>query len=723
MNTKIYQVDGMDCAHCATTMSNGIKKLENVEFVEVDFISGKMQIVGDVDEDAIRQRTQQLGYKIVDEEQTKDREPSRGGLIGFFDYLLRSEETRLALIGGLIGIIGLASLALNLPEAVSTVIFTLAVLITGIPVYKSGINAVILNRTFNINTLMTIAAGGALILGEMFEAVVVIFLFAVGEALEGYVAERNRDNLRSLMTLVPDTATRINDEGERVVPVEMLKVGDKIIVKAGERIPMDGDVLSGESGVDQSPITGESLPVHKAQGDEVYAGTVNGTGTLTIEVTQLAENNTLSRIVQMVEQSHKNRAKSQRTIDRFAEYYTPAVVALAALIALAPPLLLGQPFWNTATEQGWFYRALTLLVIACPCALVISTPVTVISAISRSARNGVLIKGGVYLEALAGIRAFAFDKTGTLTQGKPQVQTIRAADCKIADDNCDACQDVLALASALEKRSSHPLAQAVIDEAHKYQLDTVYAPAENVETLAGQGVRGTVNGQDVIVGSHRYFDTHYPHEDAFCATIADAEAHGQTTMLVREADTVRGFIGVADTVRDVSKQVIAELRKLDVTSVMLTGDTTATAQAVSASVGVDTFRAELMPEDKVNAVEQLKQDYQTVAMVGDGVNDTPALASATLGIAMGGAGTAQAMETADIVLMADDLSKLPVTIRLARFARSIIVQNIALTFAVKALFITLAIFFETSLWLAIFADVGMLVIVTLNGMRPLRFKG
>jgi Cd2+/Zn2+-exporting ATPase len=438
-------------------------------------------------------------------------------------------------------------------------------------------------------------------------------------------------------------------------------------------------------------------------------------------VAHLAADNTLSRIIRMVEEAQSVRAPSQRMIDQFARWYTPGVVVIATLVALVPPLLFNAPFYNPGDgSQGWLYRALELLVIACPCSLVISTPVTIISAITAAARRGVLIKGGAHLESLAKVKAIAFDKTGTLTHGRPAVTTIRSVDCETGE-KCEKCDDVLALASSVEKRSAHPLAKSVVQAAQERGLDTVYVPAEQVASLSGRGVQGQVNGKLITVGSHNLFDAEYPHSEALCELIRREEAQGQTTMLLSEGDRVRGYIAVADEVRADSRDAIRDLRALGVQTVMLTGDNNAVAQAVGQLVGVNDVRAELLPADKVNAVNGLLREYRAVGMVGDGVNDTPALAAATVGVAMGGAGSAQALETADIALMAADLKQLPYAIRLARFARRLIRQNITVSLGLKMAFMLLALAGGASLWLAVFADVGMSLLVTTNGMRANRY--
>ncbi|MAS34987.1 MAG: cadmium-translocating P-type ATPase [Anaerolineaceae bacterium] len=721
MAQQTYRIGHMDCANCAKEVETGVRKLEGIRSVQVDFATGKMTLDGEVTEAILRQRVESLGKTLENPETQKEAaQPLRGGVLGFWDYLAGRRETRLALIGGGGVLATLAvSLLFNLPESVSGVFYTLFMLVTLYPIARSGINTLRINREFNINLLMTIAAVGAVIIGEYLESATVIFLFAVGEALEGYTADRARDSLRSLLDLAPPHALRLHGDHEDRVPVEDLRIDDRILVKPGERIPMDGEVAAGNSSANQAPITGESMPVHKGIGDTVYAGSINGEGALEIRITRLAQDNTLNRIIQLVEEAQSRRAPSQRMIDRFAHYYTPGVVILALLVATVPPLLFNAPFFDTPDGHGWFYRALSMLVIACPCALVISTPVTVISAITAAARRGVLIKGGAHLEALGTIRAIAFDKTGTLTAGQPAVTTLHSVDCETGEP-CMHCDDVLALAAAVEKRSTHPLAQAVLNAAKAHDVLDQYAPAADVAVLAGRGVQGQVDGRLVTVGSHHLFENEYPHPKDLCAKIDSAEAQGQTAMLLSDGDRVRGYIAVADEPRESSAAVVRDLNTLGLTTVMLTGDNARAADSIGQAVGVRDVRANLMPEDKVDAVQGLLRQYGQVAMVGDGVNDTPALAAATVGIAMGGAGSAQALETADIALMADDLTQLPAAMRLARFARTLIKQNVALSLGLKAVFLLLAVFGGVSLWAAVFADVGMALIVTLNGMRPLR---
>lgn len=723
-NQQTYHIGNMDCAGCAQEVETGVARLNGVNFVQVDFISGKMTLQGNVDYAELQRRVESLGKTIAlpEDHQQGSTAPKRGGMLGFWDYMAARHETRLALFGGGLVLLTLILTLLGLPYEFASILYTVGMVVTLYPIFKSGVNGLLINRQFTINFLMSVAAIGAILIGEYLEGATVIFLFAIGEALEGYTADRARSSIQSLMALKPTTATVLHGDQEQVVPVEDLRIGDQILAKPGENVPMDGRVLTGSSSVNQAPITGESVPVAKTAGEEVFAGSINGEGTLTVEVTRLAADNTLSRIIQMVEEAQSVRAPSQRLVDRFASWYTPTVMMIALVVAFVPPLIFGAPFYDTPTEHGWLYRALAMLVIACPCALVISTPVTVISAITAAARKGVLIKGGAHLEALGTIRAFAFDKTGTLTEGKPTVTAYYASDCD-APSPCVHSNDVLALAAAVERRTSHPLAQAVVRAAEERELANVYAAAQDVETLAGRGVRGVVDGHTITVGSHTLFDDEFPHDEALCDQVRAAETQGQTTMLLADEQRVRGYIALADTARDTSKIVIAELNALGLETVMLTGDNPTVAQAVGAEVGVKDVRAGLLPQQKVEALQELQQRHTSVAMVGDGINDTPALAAATVGIAMGGAGSPQALETADIALMADDLSQLPFAVKLSRFARSLIQQNVVFSFGVKAIFLVLAFFGFTSLWVAILADVGTSLLVTLNGMRPLRFDG
>ena len=506
------------------------------------------------------------------------------------------------------------------------------------------------------------------------------------------------------------------------MPVGDLAVGDRILVKPGERIAMDGRVDAGASAVNQAPITGESVPVEKLPGSDVFAGSINGAGALEVEVTRLAADNTISRIIHMVEEAQAQKAPAQRWIDQFARYYTPAVVALAVLVAAVPPLLLGQPFLDPGDgTHGWLYRALALLITACPCALVISIPVSVVSGISRAAQLGVLIKGGAYLEAAGSLNVVAFDKTGTLTRGEPAVTSVISLNGAGEDG-------VLQVAAAVEARSEHPLARAVVRQAETRSL--AYQPAEGFRALLGRGAEGQVYGRAARVGNLALFaDAGIPLPEAATRGAAELEQAGNTVMLVHGATApgrepeVLGLVAVADTIRPDARAATAALKAAGIRhTVMLTGDNERTAHAIAEQAGVDDVRANLLPEGKVEAIEKLMAEYGRVAMVGDGVNDAPALARATVGIAMGGAGTDQALETADIVLMGDDLLKLPFAIRLSRQTLAVLRQNIAFSLLVKTVVMVLVLTGTATLWMAVFADVGTSLIVIANGMRLLRVE-
>ena len=714
--TSRYTIDGMDCADCAVQLEKGVARLPGVQAARVDFASASLQVEGAPQPEALRRRVEDLGYRI------REVDPARpapaASRQNFAAYLLGRSETRLALLAGGLILLSVGLGALGLDARISAGLQIAALLLAGYPIARDAVRSLVINRNFNINFLMSLAAVGAVVIGETSEAAVLIFLFTISEALEGYTTERSRRALTGLAELAPREALRLRDGREEWVPVGQLALGDRLLIRPGERVPMDGRVLSGESQVNQAPITGESLPVEKAPGGTVFAGSINGAGGLEIEVTHLAADNTLSRILHLVEEAQARRAPTQRVIDQFARYYTPAVVLLAVLIAVIPPLFFGQPFFDPATGgRGWLYRALSLLVISCPCALVVSAPVTILSAISAAARGGVLIKGGAFLEALGKVKIFAFDKTGTLTRGQPVVMLHQAAACPTGND-CADCDQVLALASALERRSTHPLAGAVVRAAEARGLDALYAPAQNVAALAGAGLRGQVADDLVTIGRHEYFDAAFPHTEQLCGRVRAAEARGHTAMLVANNADVRGFISVADEVRPESAAVVAALQGLGAQTALLSGDNLSVAQAVGGQVGIAEVRAGLLPEEKLEALRQLQARYGPAAMVGDGINDTPALAAASVGIALGGAGSAQALEAADIVLMADGLRQLPGALRLARFTRGIIWQNILFSVGVKLAFVALALGGEISLWLAVLADTGLSLLVTANGTRP-----
>jgi Zn2+/Cd2+-exporting ATPase len=723
----VFDVDGLDCADCALHLEEALRHTPGIAQVSVDFSLARLRVVprdGTEIETAIERVAREMGYSV----RSQEREQQVEGRPGWQGRLWRHRRDATMVGSGLL--IGLALLLrlFDAPEIAVASAFVGAILVGGFYIARAGWAALRTARSLDMNALMTIAAVGAVFVGEWAEGAVAMFLFAVGNTLEGYTMDRARNAIRSLMDLSPRRAVVLHGDQEEEVPVEELGIGDRILVRPGERIPMDGVVLTGASAVNQAPITGESVPVEKAPGDEAYAGTVNGQGALTMRVTRLAADTTIARIIKMVEEAQAQKAPSQRFVDRFARVYTPAVIAVAAGVALLPPLfgwLAGSGDFQ-ALLGTWVYRALVLLVIACPCALVISTPVSIVSAIANAARAGVLIKGGAHLESLGSLKVIAFDKTGTLTVGEPRVVEIRCINHPdgVPWTDCAGCRHALAKAAAVERRSEHPLAQAIVQAAQALGPAEALPAAEWVQALTGRGVRGRVNGHVVTIGTHDFIHESHPElvEGPLCEAVHDAQARGQTAMVVRdECCGVLGYVAVADTLRPGVRSVLSALKEVGIDqTVMLTGDNEATAQAVGKAAGVDALQADLLPQQKVAAIERLLERYGAVAMVGDGVNDAPALARATVGIAMGAAGTDTALETADVALMADDLSKLPFAVRLSRRARRIIQQNVALSLGIKAIFLALALAGVATLWMAVFADVGASLIVTFNGMRLLR---
>jgi Cd2+/Zn2+-exporting ATPase len=554
---------------------------------------------------------------------------------------------------------------------------------------------------------MVVAVLGAMVIGEWFEAATVAFLFALSLALESWSVGRARRAIAALLDLAPPTVRLLRSDGsEAEVPVAEVRPGDRFLVPGGERIALDGRVVVGASAVNQAPITGESVPIEKHQGSEIYAGTINGDGTLTVEATKAAQDTTLARIIRMVEEAHSRRAPSEQWVERFARIYTPAVMVFALLVFLVPPLVFGGAW------EDWFYRALVLLVIACPCALVISTPVSIVASLAASARAGVLIKGGAFIELPARLRAIAMDKTGTITRGEPDV-----VDVVPLGNHTE--RDLLARGAALEARSTHPLARAVVRYAEAKGVAP--DPANDVQVLRGKGLTGTFDGEPFWLGSHRYV-VERGQDAPEIARLAEAlEADGKTVVVVGNARHVCGLIAVADTVRPEARAIVADLHGAGIERViMLTGDNRVTAEAIARQVGIDEAHAELLPEDKLRKIEQLVAQYGTVAMVGDGVNDAPALARASLGIAMGAIGSDAAIETADIALMTDDVSKLPWLVRHSKRTLAIIRQNIVFSLGVKAVFFVLTFVGMASLWGAIAADVGASLLVVFNALRLLR---
>lgn len=588
--------------------------------------------------------------------------------------------------------------------------FAAAMLITGTPVGRSGFRALIQFGQTDINLLTTVAALGAFTLGEWAEASLVLTLFGVGEYLEERASEKSRRSVQELLELVPDTARKRTGDGWAEVPAQDLMPGDVVLVLPGESIPADGEISAGDSSVNEATITGESLPVDKRPGDKVFAGTINGDGALEIAVLQPAGDTVVSKIASLVVQYSSQKAPSQRIVDAFARYWTPAMLLSALVLSLFPPLLFGMPW------KPWVYRGLTLLIVSCPCALVVSTPATVISAVARAASKGVLIKGGTHLETLGVVKAVAFDKTGTLTTGKVRVSDVVPAEGFTPSD-------VLAMAASVESRSEHPLAHAVTEKSQRAGIR--YVPGEEFAAARGRGARAKVDGRMVYVGNERFFleeiGVRAPEE--LQAKAYGFKAVGKTAVFVGDESGIAGLIAFSDSVRPDAREALSSLEQKGVRSVvMLTGDDEATASSVARAAGVKHFRSDLLPEDKVNALKELRLGYGKVAMVGDGVNDAPSLAAADVGIAMGSGGADVSLEASDVVLMKDDLTHIPWVVGLARRARALIIQNIAFSVGIKLASMVLVFFGLLPLWLAVLADSGAAVLVTLNGLRVLRYQ-
>lgn len=587
----------------------------------------------------------------------------------------------------------------------SVVVLALVAVFTGgLSTYKKGWIA-LKNRNLNMNALMSIAVTGAMLIGHWPEAAMVMVLFALAEVIEAKSLDRARNAIRGLLDLTPEQATVQQADGTwREVGAKQITIGARVRVKPGERIALDGEVLEGRSAVNQAPITGESLPVEKSPGDSVFAGTINESGSFEYRVTALANNSTLARIIHAVEAAQGSRAPTQRFVDQFARWYTPVVFGVAIAVALLPPLFMG------AAWLDWIYRALVLLVVACPCALVISTPVSIVSGLAAAARHGILIKGGVYLEEGRKLRWLALDKTGTITHGKPTQTDFVTWGNALASDS-------RSIAASLAARSDHPVSKAVAQAA---QTDGVaLLDVAEFNALPGRGVQGQINGATYHLGNHRMLEELGQCTPELEQRIAALETAGKTVVMLVGAKGVHGLFAVADTIKDSSKRAIAELHALGINTVMLTGDNPHTAQAIAAQAGIDRAQGNQLPDDKLREVEQLSRNGK-VGMVGDGINDAPALARADIGFAMGAAGTDTAIETADVALMDDDLRKIPTFVRLSRATAQVLMQNIVLALGIKAVFLVLTFTGHATMWMAVFADMGASLLVVGNGLRLLR---
>lgn len=587
-------------------------------------------------------------------------------------------------------------------RSVGLAVAAVAIWLAGFDVYKKGL-AALLRARLNINALMTVAVTGAFVIGQWPEAAMVMALYAIAEAIEARAVDRARNAIKGLLDMAPDQASvRQTDGGWQTVPVAEIAVGSLLRVKPGERVPMDGVVRSGQTSINQAPVTGESIPVDKTTGDAVFAGTINESGTFEFEVTAPSSDSTLARIIHAVEEAQATRAPTQGFVDRFAAIYTPAVFVIALGVALLGPWLLDWTWMQAA------YKALVLLVIACPCALVISTPVTIVSGLAAAARRGILIKGGIYLEEARKLKAIALDKTGTITEGKPSL-----VDWTVVDPQTDAA-DAQHVAVVLASHSDHPVSRAIAAGLEPNGIE-----AKAFTALVGRGVQADVGGVTYVLGNHRLIEERGQCSSALEAQLKQHEEAGRTVTLLASQERVLALFAVADTIKPSSREAIASLQALGITPVMLTGDNQATATAVAHQAGIAQARGNLLPDDKLDAVKTMQRDLGSTAMTGDGINDAPALAQADIGVAMGAAGTDTAMEAADVVVMNDDLRRIAETVRLSRSTHAVLWQNIVLALGIKAIFLVLAVFGSATMWMAVFADMGASLLVVLNGLRLL----
>lgn len=677
-----------------------MKHLDGVLDAQVNFGAAKITVYGDTTIEALEKAGAFENLKLRSEkEQRIEREP----------YWKQRENIKVYISAFLLIISWFLGVQLGEAHVASTIGYAAAILIGGYTLFLKGVRN--LSRfKFDMSTLMTIAIIGAALIGEWGEGATVVILFAISEALERYSMDKARQSIESLMDIAPKEALIRRGKQEQLIRVEDIQVGDIMIVKPGMKLAMDGIVVKGVSTLNQAAITGESVPVEKAVDDEVFAGTLNEEGLLEVKVTKFVEDTTLSKIIHLVEEAQAERAPSQAFVDKFAKYYTPAVVVLAILIAIIPPLFGGD--WSE-----WIYQGLSVLVVGCPCALVVSTPVSVVTAIGNAAKNGVLIKGGIHLEEAGSLKVIAFDKTGTLTKGVPVVTDILTFGGNE--------KELLAITAAIEKGSQHPLSSAIMKKAEESGISFNDLSVGAFQSITGKGIKATVNNELYYVGSPNLFEEILPTsmDQSIAKQITTLQKQGKTVMILGRSNAILCLIAVADQIRITSKEVIQKLHQLGIEkTVMLTGDNKRTAEAIGKEVGVSVIQADLLPEDKLNFIKRLREKHHNVAMVGDGVNDAPALAAATVGVAMGGAGTDTALEVADIALMSDDLGKLPFTIKLSRIALNTIKQNITFSLAVKALALLLVVPGWLTLWIAIFADMGATLIVTLNSLRLLRVK-
>ncbi|MBW4685504.1 MAG: cadmium-translocating P-type ATPase [Komarekiella atlantica HA4396-MV6] len=724
LQTLQLQIGGMDCGSCAKTIEVGMQKIIGVQEASVSFASERLHISYDpqlVNETAIYDRIKDLGYTVEegveassyhhtdsyghdhDQPINKLKQKQKSDLTSW-RFWIENRRGQSVILAGIGLVLGLLTQYLVLPIWIARAFYGIGIVIAGYPIARAGLFELRLRRA-DMNLLMTISVIGAVILGDWFEGGLVVFLFSLGTTLQVFTFGRTRNAIRSLMDLTPPTATVKRGNQEFTVPVESIQLGEVLTIRPGGRVALDGVVVSGNSAIDQSPITGESIPEDKAVGDTVFAGTLNQTGFLEVKVTHTASDTTVAKIINLVEQAQESRAPSQQWVDKFAQVYTPIVILAAIAIALIPPLAFAQSF------NVWLYRALVMLVIACPCALVISTPVSIVSAIGAATRQGVLLKGGNALETGGHLTTLAFDKTGTITQGLPIVQQVY--DLGLSADM------VLMIAASLEQKSEHPLAKAIVAEAQELGLE-LETPL-NFTALPGKGIQANFGEQLYLVGNRRLFsDQGICLSDEAESLLTEIEQLGQIPVLVGTNEGLLGAIALSDGIRLEATEALRQLKQVGLKRlVMLTGDRTVVAKQIAQQVGITEYQAELLPEDKLQAIQQLRR-HGVVGMVGDGINDAPALATADISFAVGGIDIA--LETADVVLVGSDLRQLAYAVDLSRRTVSVIQQNVVFSLVTKALFLLLGTFGFVGLAIAVLADTGTSLLVTANGMRLFKTK-
>ena len=709
---KAYRVQGFTCANCAGKFEKNVKQLSGVEDAKVNFGASKIAVYGNATIEELEKAGAFENLKVTPEKSARQasqevKEDTKEDKVPFY-----KKHSALLYASLLIAFGYLSSYVNGEENIVTTLLFLASMFIGGLSLFKVGLQN-LLRFEFDMKTLMTVAVIGGAIIGEWAEVAIVVILFAISEALERFSMDRARQSIRSLMDIAPKEALVRRNGQEIMIHVDDIAVGDIMIVKPGQKIAMDGVVVSGYSAVNQAAITGESVPVEKTVDNEVFAGTLNEEGLLEVEITKLVEDTTISKIIHLVEEAQGERAPSQAFVDKFAKYYTPIIMIIAALVTIVPPLFFDGS-WET-----WVYQGLAVLVVGCPCALVISTPISIVSAIGNAAKKGVLVKGGVYLEEMGALKAIAFDKTGTLTKGVPAVTDYNVLNKQINE------KELLSIITALEYRSQHPLASAIMKKAEEENITYSDVQVEDFSSITGKGIKGIVNGATYYIGSPKLFKELLTNDfdKDLEQNVTTLQNQGKTAMIIGTEKEILAVIAVADEVRESSKEIIQKLHQLGIKkTIMLTGDNKGTAKAIGGQVGVSDIEAELMPQDKLDFIKQLRSEYGNVAMVGDGVNDAPALAASTVGIAMGGAGTDTALETADVALMGDDLRKLPFTIKLSRKTLNIIKANIAFAIAIKFIALLLVIPGWLTLWIAIVSDMGATLLVALNGLRLMKVK-